>query len=209
MKTSKLRSATRSALPILAALALGACASETDDQTPADAAPALGGIPPVMGGAAPLTPEQQQRQMELVTELQAIDQQLATVRDRAMGDPAIKAQEAELVAEIEAAMEEVQPGSIAMREEFDGLIGEYNAAQEAGDQAKLAEMGPQLQTMDMALRQAQSAVMERPEMLSKVEAFQESMFAHMREIDESADSLLTRGEFLNGELQTLMGGAGN
>jgi len=148
-------------------------------------------------------------QMELVTELQAIDQQLATVRDRAMGDPAIKAQEAELVAEIEAAMEEVQPGSIAMREEFDGLIGEYNAAQEAGDQAKLAEMGPQLQTMDMALRQAQSAVMERPEMLSKVEAFQESMFAHMREIDESADSLLTRGEFLNGELQTLMGGAGN
>jgi hypothetical protein len=35
------------------------------------------------------------------------------------------------------------------------------------------------------------------------------MFAHMREIDESADSLLTRGELLNGQLQTLTSGAGN
>ncbi|MFV1987070.1 MAG: hypothetical protein ACC682_07300 [Gemmatimonadota bacterium] len=199
----------RAALPILIAIVIGACASEADMQVEADAALATAGVPPIMGGAAPMTPEQQQRQMELFTELQAIDQQLQAVRDRAMSDPGIKALEADLVAEIEAAMEEVQPGSIAMREEFDGLVDEYTAAQEAGDQEKVAEMGPQLQTMDMALRQAQSTVMQRPEMVAKVEEFQESMFAHMRKIDVSADSLITRGEKLNGELQTLMSGAEN
>jgi glutamine synthetase type III len=198
----------RAALPVVAVCILGACSSETAD---ADGeAPAITSqVPPVVGGATPLTPAQQQQQMEMFTELQAIDQQLSVVRDRALQMPDMKALEEGLIAVIEEAMEEVKPGTIALRAEFDGLIGQYTAAQESGDQEALAELTPQLQTMDTELKTVQATVMERPEMREAVEAFQESLFEYMREIDASADSLFNRGEQLNVELEALMAGAGD
>lgn len=204
MKTPSLRTS----LPLLAVFLLGACSSDAADDAAADPPAITSDVPPVVGGASPLTPEQQQRQMELFTELQSIDQTLAAVRDRALGEPDMKALETELIGVIEGAMEEVKPGTVAMRAEFDGLINEYNAAQESGDQEVLAELQPKLQAMDMELRQIQSTVMERPEMLAQVEAFQEALFAYMRELDPAADSLFNRGEELNVELEALMSGTG-
>lgn len=202
-------SIVRSALPILAALALGACSSDAGDEEATETPVVTNEVPPAMGGAPALTPEQQQQQMAMFAELQAIDQQLAVVRDRALQDASMKAQEEELISVIEAAMEEVKPGSIELRADFETMITEYNAAREAGDQETVTELQPQLQVMDTELRETQTTVMQQPDMLAKVEEFQESLYAYMREIDDRADSLFTRGEELNVELQAMMSGADN
>ncbi|MDH3734155.1 MAG: hypothetical protein OEU54_11500 [Gemmatimonadota bacterium] len=194
---------TRTALSVLAALVVSACAGETDAGSDEAAAPAAA---PVVGGAPALTPEQQQQQMQMIAELQSIDQQLGPLQDQALADPVMVAKQDELVATVEEAMEDAAPGSKAKREEFDTLLNEYNAAQGSGDQAKMAELTPRLQALDTELGQAQGAAMEREEIREAVEAFQDDLAAKMRELDDGVGSLLDRREELTGELEQMMEG---
>lgn len=195
----------RSALPIVAVLVFGACASDSEE-----AADAAGSdVPTADAAGAPSAPVDQAQQMAMIAEIQAIEQQLQPLQEQALADADMVVKQEALAAVVEAAMEEAVPGSAARREEFDALIGDYQAAQTSGDQETVAALGPRLQALDQQLGQAQQAAMEQDEIREAIESFQADLATAMRGIDESAGQLLDRRDELYAELQAMMGSGGD
>lgn len=191
----------RSALPIVAVLLFGACASDSEE-----AADAAGSETPA--GEAVGAVDQAQ-QMAMIAEIQSIEQQLQPLQAQALADADMVVKQEALASVVEAAMEEAVPGSAARRDEFDSLIGDYQAAQTSGDQETVAELGPRLQELDQQLGQAQQAAMERDEIREAIESFQADLSSVMRGLDDSAGTLLDRRDELYAELQAMMESSGN
>lgn len=190
------RSTTLLALAV-SCLALAACESAEDAaevaDTPAETAP---------------DPAAVQEQMALMGELQSIDQALIPIRQQAMADPELQAQEQALVARIETAMEEDHPELAGAEARFDSLRTAYETAQQEGDSAAVREVTGELQGLQSAMQQAQTEVLEREEISEAVEEFRENLFARMRDMDPKADSLLDLAEDIREKLEESMGDRG-
>ena len=202
---SDVRSGPRSATLVALALACigtAACESGEDAADAADAADAP---------AEQAAPDQAaiQEQMALMGELQSIDQALTPIRQEAMADPELQAQEQALVARIEAAIEEAHPELEGAEERFDSLRIAYESAEQEGDSAAVQSAAGELQGLQRAMQQAQSEALEREEITEAVEDFRESLFAHMREMDPKADSLLDLAEDIRERLQKAMEDGGS
>jgi len=208
---------------LLAGLVLSACGSGDasggsvgeSDAPPAvaeDAPTALGGQGstaegvPYPGAEPSLTPEERERQLEMMMEIQAIDRMLGPIRDRAIGMPDMAARQQALQTRIETAMEAAAPGTIEKRVRFDSLVLAYEEAQQSRDEAALQSLGIELQGLQLDLGQAQQQALADPEIRAEMQAFRDDLFARMREIDPVADSLFDRGDALNAELEVLVGG---
>lgn len=203
------RAATRTlsrlarAVPIVAWLTLSACQADGESEgSPESIAQASEnpheGVP---GAPADFDPEAMQRQMAMMTELQAIDQVLAPVRQQAMQDPEMKAREQEIIQQMDAAMGSITPGIEGMRTRFDSLRTEYGTAQGAGDEERLQSLTGELQSLQETLQETQSQALQQEDISSAIEGFRQYLFDRMRTIDPSADSLLNRAEELTEELE--------
>jgi chromosome segregation ATPase len=157
----------------------------------------------VPGAPADLDTEAMQRQMALMTELQALDQVLAPVREQAMQDPDIQARERDLIQQVDAAMESITPGILEVRARFDSLRAEYGVAQQAGDQERVQTLGGELQILQGSIQETQGQALEQEGVASAIEELREDLFTRMRAIDGGADSLLNRAEALMEELQVM------
>lgn len=201
---ARARRATRLAgwLPVFTWVALAACQSEGTENAESSQAPANPheGVP---GAPANIDTEAMQRQMALMTQLQAIDQVLAPVREQAMRDPEMQAKEQEIMGQLEVAMESITPGIGGMRVRFDSLRTEYGAAQQAGDQEHVQSLGGELQMLQASIQETQSQALQQEDVALAIDGMREALFARMRAIDPGADSLLTQAEEVMQELEAM------
>lgn len=183
---------------VLVWLAAIGCQSDDSSEAGSDPAAAAPDAPAAFADTANL-----QRQMELMTELRAIDQALAPLRARAQEDAGIHAQEQALMAEVDAAMESISPGVLESRERFEALRVEFVAAQQAGDEERTQTLGTELQGLQARLQQTQTAALAQEDVAASIETFRERLFAWMRATDPHADSLLDRAQEITDELESM------
>jgi chromosome segregation ATPase len=200
-------------LAAIAPLIFAACSSDDPgDDGASDAASAESGQTdasgtPATGGA----PADMQAQVAVMTELQSINQQLVTIRDQAFERPELQAQEKALREQVQAAMVSINPDVLQLEARFEEAQAEFAAAQQAGDQEKGQTLMAELQTLQGTLQQLQGQALEQEDVAASVETFREGLFAEMRVVDARSDSLMSRAEELNEQLQAAvpanMGGA--
>ncbi len=168
------------AFSLAALLALGACGGEDAPQTlPPSAAP----------GADAMGQDMDPEMMALIGELQELQQQLGPIQDQVMQDPELQRHLEEVRDQVDQAMRADNP---ELLDRMSSLEAEFVAAQEAEDQARMQELGMQAQAMEMELRQAQEAVLSRPDIQERIEAFEAEQRAKMLEIDPEAGSMMDR-----------------
>jgi len=155
---------------------------------------------PVAGEAMP-DPAEIQEQMALMGELQSIDQALAPIRQQAMADPELRAEEQALVARVGEAIEEAHPELAGAEVRFDSLRTAYEVAEQSGDTAGVQSIAGELQTLQTSMQQAQGEVLQQEEITEAVEEFRENLFARMRAMDPRADSLLDLAEEITEKLE--------
>jgi len=192
------RPAARRALtlvPIFALLAVAACASEGADEAEPDAA--------ASDSAAPADPAVAQERMALIGELQSIDRTLQPIRNAALQDPELQAQQGRLVEQVQAAMAEIDPGVEADMARFDSLRAEFGAAQQAGEQERVEALATELRMLQASLQQTQGEALEQEEVAAALETFRSDLEDRMRAADPRADSLIERAEQLRQQLEAM------
>lgn len=165
---------TRIALIAFAALALPAAAAAQDTQPAA---------PPAQPAAPAAAPQQ---------ELEQIQQRLAALQRQASQDAAIQAQAEALKVESIAAMDRLDPGAKAKRDRADALRAEVQAAQAAGDNARLNTLAAEAQQLQQYFTEFRPRMMQDATYAEKQQAFTAAMVAKMTELDPQTPTLIAR-----------------
>lgn len=142
-----------------------------------------------------------------LTELQQLHGRLEAIQKQALADPSLGAAQAELGANIRAAMEAIDPGLEQGMTRIQALEGEAAAAQQAGDQARLQAIGAEAQQIQAKFLNAQQQALQQPALAAQVEAFQDTLEAKMKEVDPEAETLIARFQELEQKLSAAMQGA--
>ncbi len=127
--------------------------------------------------------------MELMMEAQELDQQLAPIQQEAMQDEDLAAQLQALQELIQTAMREEDPELMGRMEQ---LEEEFMAAQEAGDQERVQEIGMAAQQIQMEFQALQQRVLDRPDIQEPIDAFEAAQRERMIEIDPEAGDIIDR-----------------
>ncbi|TVP77214.1 MAG: hypothetical protein EA352_04125 [Gemmatimonadales bacterium] len=188
---------TRSALTLMAVLAVAACGADDGmdgDMPPADPAVEQGADPAQQQGQ----PQMDEEMMALMTEAQELQQRIAPVQDEAMQDEELAARLTEIQQKVESAMDEEAPELMARMDE---LESEFMTAQEAGDQERQEELGMEFQQLQMELQTTQQSVLEREDIQADIQTFEDMQRERMIEIDPEAGEILDRIEEIYEQLQ--------
>lgn len=185
------------ALALTALFGLSACSGDAEQDAFPDA-PGQEQMTPGQEQAAPgqtMDPEA----MALMMEAQQIQQELAPVREEAMQDEALAIRMSEIQESIETAMRTENPQAFERMEAFEA---DFVAAQEAGDQERVQEIGTEAQEVQMELQALQQSVLERPEIRDSIEEFEAAQRERMIEIDPEAGERMDRIDEILAEIGT-------
>lgn len=141
-----------------------------------------------------------------LAELQTVSGRLQALQEQALQDAELTAAQESLGARIRTAMEESDPSLVDGMERVETLQGEAEAAQAAGDQAKLMELGAELQQIEARFVIAQQRALARSDISSDLEAFEARLQARLVELDPEAPRLIERFQELQRMLSAAMGG---
>lgn len=185
-------------LPVVAALLAlpGALAGQAPEAAPAPAA-----APAAVPDSAAVAQIQ-----GWLAELQTVSGRLQALQEQALQDTELNAAQEALGSRIRTAMEESDPSLVDGMERVEALQGEAEAAQAAGDQAKLVQLGAELQQIEARFVTAQRQALARPDISADLEAFETRLQARLAELDPEAPRLIERFQELQRMLSTAMGG---
>ncbi len=141
---------------------------------------------------------------ELITEMTSIRTRLAPLQRHALENPELRAEGEAIAANIQRAMAEIAPETSGLIARLGELDADVRTARETGDSARVRTLVTEAQEIEQRLRTTQTAVIERPDILSAVEAFETRFHAHMRDQDPEAGPLLERLAALNDRLAGLL-----
>jgi hypothetical protein len=127
-----------------------------------------------------------------ISEAQQIQQRLEPIHTRAMEDPALRQAQTELSGAIVVALMQAGPEVQADIRRVETIQPELRAAQDSGNQEQLQRLVREAQQLQQRLAQAQSRVMERPEIAAQAEAFQTRLQARMVALEPRAEAMLQR-----------------
>lgn len=181
-------------LALLAMPAMAACGGDGDGESgePGEESAASQSMP---GSGAQGSPAMQ--------EYRQLAQELDSIRQQAMEDSALQAQQADLRSAIQARMEE-DPQTQALVSRFDSARTAFQDAQASGDSAAMRKLMPQLQRLQMQLQQAQGQVTEDPEIAAQIDSFREDLQSEMEAIDPEAPEMMERADSLVQQLRQEM-----
>lgn len=154
---------------------------------------------------APPQPELPEEVQAWISEIEQLQAQLAPVQQEALQDEEIQAQQEALGAEVEAAMQAIDPELAILGDRMDQLQAEAEAAQEEGDMEKLQGLSQEAGQIQQRFQAVQGQVLERPEIAEKVESFQDNLQSKMVEIEPEAAVMLERFEELASRIEEAMG----
>lgn len=162
---------------------------------------------PAPAPAAPTAPEGPSAELQgWLIELQQLHGRLEAIQAQALADPTLSAQQEELGTSIRAAMEAIDPALPQSMTRIQALESEAATAQQAGDQARLEQIGAEAQQIQAQFLNAQQQALQKPELAAQVEAFQVTLEAKMKEVDPEAEQLIARFQELEQKLSAAMQG---
>lgn len=141
---------------------------------------------------------------ELITEMTAIQNQLAPMQQDALQDPNLRAEGEALGASIRDVMEEITPETPGLIARLNEMGPEVRAAQTAQDSARVRTLVTEAREIEQLLQLTQEAAIERPEIVAAVEAYEAKVHGHMRNEHPEAGPLLERLAVLNEQLTGLL-----
>ncbi len=129
---------------------------------------------------------------ELIVEIQQIQRQIQPLHQQALQDPGLRAQQLEATGALQEAMVRRDPEVLDKLARMGAILEEASAAQKANDEAKLAQLAAELQSLEPAVSAVQRDAMADPAVSGRIAAFQQNLFAKMIELDPQAEPALTR-----------------
>jgi uncharacterized phage infection (PIP) family protein YhgE len=154
--------------------------------------------------AAAPSPELQRQVQGWLAEMQQIHGQLQELQNRALQDPQLSAAQASVGENLRNAMQQVDPSIQQGIQRLEAINAEAVTAREAGDNAKLQQLGTEVQQIELRFRAAQQqALQAQPQLATQMQNFQTSLEAKMAQMDPGAEQLIARFQ----ELQTRLAGA--
>lgn len=174
--------------------ALVACGGESsgDGEGSTDAATGMSAGTTQAGGA--------------MQQYQQLSQQLSSIRQQALQDSALQAEQAALMERIRSAMEE-DPQTEALLARFDSASQAFQQAQSSGDTAAMQQLMPRLQQMQMQLQQAQGQVAQDSAIAVRIDSFTAHLEAKMEEINPRAPQMMDRVDSLAQQVRQEMSAA--
>lgn len=139
-----------------------------------------------------------------LAEIQAINGRLQELQQQALQDSALGAEQEALGESIRTAMTEADPTLEASMARVEQLQAEAAAAQQAGDNGRLNQLGAEVQQIEMKFVQAQQQALATPALGAQLEAFQTRLEAKMSELDPEAPQLIARFQELQERLASAM-----
>lgn len=139
-----------------------------------------------------------------LAEIQQINGRLQELQQQALSDPQLAAEQQALGERIRAAMAATDPTLEASMLRVQELQSEAAAAQQEGNNARLAELGTEVRQIQEKFVQAQQTALADPEISAAVEGFQERLQAKVTEIEPSTPQLIARFEELQSRLAAAM-----
>lgn len=159
-------------------------------------------MPAAISAQQPTQPVQPTPQMqEWIEEIQQLESELTPLHEKAMQDTALLQQRDEVRAAVREAIVKADPANGQRIERLEQLMTEAQAAQAAGDTAKIAALTTEAQQIGPQVQAAQEQAMETPEIEARLEAFENSLFAKMTEMDPTAQARIDRLNELNRRLR--------
>lgn len=155
--------------------------------------------------AAPQPDVQLQQQVQgWLAEMQQIHGQLEQLQARALQDPQLSAAQSALGESIKTAMQRIDPTLERSLVRVQALETEAEAAQQAGDQTKLQQLGAEVQQIQQKFVAAQQQALQQPELATRVQSFQQQLEAKMTQLDPTAEDLIARFQQLEMQLMSVM-----
>ena len=133
-------------------------------------------------------------------ELTQIQQRLGALQQQASQDAAVQAARAKLDADLLAEMNRLDPTAQAKRARADAMQAEIEAAQAAGDNAKLNQLAAEALQLQQFFAQLAPRALQNETVAASQQAYLTALVGKMNELDPQAQTLIAR-------LQELRGGA--
>lgn len=144
---------------------------------------------------------------ELVTEFQTIRERLAEVQDSALEvNPQLIEDQQAVQAFVEEKMAEQMPTLEQDVQRMETLQQEAMQAQATQDTARLAEIVEEGTRIQQSIEEAQATTMQREDVQTRIEAFEEKMVQAMTAIDPGIDGALARMQEIADRLQAFQQG---
>jgi hypothetical protein len=143
----------------------------------------------------------------LFDEFQELHTKLESIQMKALEDPALGAEQAQLGEQIQQAMMDRDPSLADRVDRADALEAEAISAQQSGDMQRLNELMVEAQQIQLQFMAVQQEVLSQPPLSDRLEAFQGRLERKMLELDPSTQSLIDRFRELEGILSAAMAGA--
>ena len=189
----RLARATSLLVALVALPTLVACGGESSDEGEgADSLAAASGTTQMGSGA--------------MQEYQQLSQQLSDIRQQALQDSALQAEQAALMERIRSKMEE-NPQTEQLLARFDSASQAFQQARSSGDTATMQQLMPQLQRMQMQLQQAQGQAAQDPAIAARIDSFTTHLEAEMAEINPQAPQMMERVDSLSRAVRQEMSSA--
>jgi hypothetical protein len=158
-------------------------------------------VPRAQPAAPALTPAQREMQ-GWYTELMQIGGRLQQAQVKAMQDPQLRAAQEQLGKDFRTAIERADPSLAGLEARAQAMEAEAQRAQQAGDQAKLAQLTQQAQGIQSKLMSAQQrALRDNPALAQRARTFEEQLRRRMVQVEPQTMSLVERGKELQGKLE--------
>lgn len=160
---------------------------------------------------ATLSAQQQQQQLppevqEWAIELQELQSQLQPLQEQALQEPEIQAEQASVVEALFETMVASNPETAQRIERLEGLMQEAQAAQEAGDAERIAQLSAEAAELQPQIQAAQAEALSHPDVQPRVAAFQQKLNARVVEIDPAAEQVIERIAELDARIAAAMQG---
>ena len=133
-------------------------------------------------------------------ELAQIQQRLGALQQQASQDAAVQAARAKLDADLLAEMSRLDPTAQAKRARADAMQAEIEAAQAAGDNARLNQLAAEALQLQQFFAQLAPRALQNETVAASQQAYLAALVGKMNELDPQAQTLIAR-------LQELRGGA--
>lgn len=166
----------------------------------------------VVALCAPATLSAQQQQQlppevqEWAIELQELQSQLQPLQEQALQEPEIQAEQASVVEALFETMVASNPETAQRIERLEGLMQEAQAAQEAGDAERIAQLSAEAAELQPQIQAAQAEALSHPDVQPRVAAFQQKLNARVVEIDPAAEQVIERIAELDARIAAAMQG---
>jgi chaperonin cofactor prefoldin len=158
--------------------------------------------------AAAPSPELQRQVQSMLAEMQQIHGQLQELQARALQDPQLSAAQASIGENLRNAMQRADPGIEQGLQRLEAINAEAVTARETGNNARLQQLGDEVQQIEIRFQTAQQqALQAQPQLATQMQTFQTSLEAKMAQLDPRAEQLIAQFQELQTRLAGVMQGA--